>query len=141
VAVVFLVSPRLPLVPAASARSFFVNPSTTPKNSHVSHTPLEQRTPLFWHATRIHSHSIDTFRLDKPSSSHHFQAQSEHARTLQRDGVAPAHPTAAGRLPCPGRARKRLALCPLYLVFIRFIIHLFVFPYLLCVHGWVLHYQ
>ena len=48
--------------------------------------------------------------LDKPCFNQHFQAQPGLVRTLQCDGVVPAHPRSS--LPCPGGARKCLALCP-----------------------------
>jgi hypothetical protein len=138
---------RLSRLAAAAARPrslrslVFVYPPTTPKSPtylahHWSRGHLFSGTP----PESTHTASI-RLRLDKPSSSHHFQAQSEHARTLQRDGVAPAHPAAAGRLSCAGRAIKRLALCPPYLVSIHLFFSFACFSYLLCVHGWVLHYQ
>ncbi|KAI0268925.1 hypothetical protein BGY98DRAFT_1017798, partial [Russula aff. rugulosa BPL654] len=47
VAVVFLVSPLLPIVPAASARSFLFCPPSTPTNSRMFPWTLpEPKTPV-----------------------------------------------------------------------------------------------
>ena len=54
--------------------------------------------------------------LVRPSPSQHFQAQSEHARSLQRDGVLP--PTrAARRLPMSRPGQKALSALPTLLRF------------------------
>src|SRR6266481_3051371 len=88
-AVVFLVSPCCCLSPQPLLARFCLPshhsqklPCMTYLAHHWSRGHLFSGTP----PESTHTASI-RFALTKPSFSHHFQAQSEHARTLQRDGT------------------------------------------------------
>jgi hypothetical protein len=112
---------RLSRLATAAARScrlrslVFVFPSLhSHKLSHVSlDSPRAENTSSRPGAT---NEGTNTHYLFKPSPRQHFQAQSEHARSLQRDGVLP--PTrAACRLPVSRPGQKALSALPTLLSF------------------------
>jgi hypothetical protein len=97
------------LVPAASARSALPPlPQTLaclPGLSQSRKHQFSSRTP------GVTNKGTNTHYLFKPSPCQHFQAQSEHARSLQHDGVLP--PTrAACRLPVSRPGQKALSALP-----------------------------
>ena len=100
---------------AASARSFLFCPPSTPTNPRVSpwtlpepNTPVLVQAPLTKAPTRITSSSRVPVNTSRPS--------------LNTPGACSAMkfsrpPVQLAGSPCPGQARKRLALCPHYSVF------------------------